>query len=120
VRRVAGTRLAEPWFRRCLGAPLLGSAAGADQGDAGFAARLWAGVVVGCGVVGLPGEEVGEVVAYGREHLCDGHVATQLTTQRRDPGVGDAAGDEPVVPAQVDVAVEGETVHRHAPADPDA
>src|SRR5690606_30014757 len=32
---------------------------------------------------------------------------------------GDAAGHEAVVPAEVDVAVEGEAVHRHASADPD-
>jgi hypothetical protein len=56
----------------------------------------------------------------GGEHVGDGHLAAQLARQRGHAGVGDAAGHEPVVPAEVDVAVEGEAVHRHPAADPDA
>ena len=60
------------------------------------------------------------MTAYQREHLGDRDVAAELGAQRGDAGVGDAAGHEPGVPRQVDVAVEGEAVHGDALADPDA
>ena len=44
------------------------------------------------------------------QDVGDRDLATELGGQRGDAGVGDAAGHEAVVPAQVDVAVEGEAV----------
>ena len=54
------------------------------------------------------------------QHVGDRHPTAELLGQRRDARVGDAAGHEPVVPAEVHVAVEGEAVHGHAAADADA
>ena len=60
------------------------------------------------------------MAAHARQHVVHRDVAAELGGQRRDAGVGDAAGDEAVVPREVDVAVEREAVHGDAPADPDA
>ena len=76
----------------------------------------------GQGVEGVrrPGQQVAQVPLGERQDVGDRDLSTELGRQRGDAGVGDAARDEAVVPAQVDVAVEGEAVHGHAPADPDA
>ena len=44
----------------------------------------------------------------------------ELERQRRDAGADDAARDDHLAPGEVGVAVEGEAVHRHLPADADA
>src|SRR5687768_5739310 len=85
-----------------------------DELDPRHAARLGPCFVVRGGVVRLPGEVRRQVTLDEGDHLADGDVAVELAGERGDAGVGDAAGDEPVVPAHVDVAVDRETVHGDA------
>ena len=84
------------------------------------ATRLGPRLVVRRRLVRRPGEQLGQVPLHQGEHLRDGHVPAELLGQGGDAGVGDPAGHEPVVPGEVDVAVEREAVHGHAAADPDA
>src|SRR6266566_1349334 len=65
-------------------------------------------------------EDVGEVALHHRRHLVHREVAPGLGGQRGRPGVADAARDDPVVPGQVAVRVQGEPVHGDAPGHPRA
>src|SRR5690606_29011514 len=94
---------------------------GGEQRDPRAAAgRVRPGLVVGGGLVGLPGEQVLQVGDDDVDRLGYADPAPELDAERGDARVVDAAGHERVVPAQVDVAVEGEPVHRHPAADADA
>src|SRR6185295_18347660 len=86
----------------------------------GLTTRLGPWLVVGSGGVRRPRQQAGEVPADARQHVMNGDVAAELGRERGDAGVVDAAGDEAVVPREVDVAVQGEAVHGDTPADPDA
>src|SRR5215472_10508288 len=59
----------------------------------------------------------GEVPLHYRYHFCDGDRPACHGRQRRDGCVADAARDDPVVPRQVTVTVQRETMHGHAPRD---
>src|SRR5690606_32713593 len=55
-----------------------------------------------------------------RRDVDGSDVAAELQIHRGHARVGDAAGDEAVVPGHVHVAVEAEAVHRHSAGDADA
>jgi hypothetical protein len=88
------------------GASVTGQTLGGQQLDPWVLRRIGSRVVVGRRVVGLPRQEGAQVALDVRRHLGDGDVATELAAQRGDARVGDAARDEPVVPPEVDVAVD--------------
>jgi len=56
----------------------------------------------------------------GVRSLVDGDVAAKFDAEGGDARVRDPAGDEAVIPVEVDVRVQGKPVHGHAARDPDA
>src|SRR5689334_24599708 len=124
IQSVRGT--ADRWEGRyvppCRSGP---SGPGIDHRDTQPDARerapgLGSWVVVGGALVGLPGQELAQVSLDHGSDLRGRHAPAELGGQRRDAGVRDAAGDEPVVPPEVDVAVQREPVHRHVLGHADA
>ena len=65
-------------------------------------------------------EHGGEMALHHAQHVGDGDGAAGLGGQAGDSRVPDAAGHDPVEPAEVAVAVEREAVHGDAARHPDA
>src|SRR5680860_160637 len=98
--------------------PLYAEGGGAPNRPEGPTTGLGPRLVVRRSIVRRPREQVAQMHLDERGDLIHGDVSTELLGQRGHSGVGDAAGHERVVPAEVDVAVECEAVHGHAAADP--
>ena len=65
-------------------------------------------------------EHLGQLPLHDRCRLGDGDAAARFGRQRADSGIADAAGDDAVIPGQVAVAVQRESVHGDAPGHPSA